>query len=124
MGKRLTKAPKIYFIDCGLVCYLTGINNKDVLMKGAMAGALFENYCIQETVKQIFNGHTNYRVYYIRAHNNLEVDLIIEKNTNGTRENNNKNNRPTLHNAFTFEIPNSFSNLLTNLNNPNITPPF
>ncbi|OGS22311.1 MAG: hypothetical protein A2252_05700 [Elusimicrobia bacterium RIFOXYA2_FULL_39_19] len=81
MGKRITKAPKIYFLDCGLVCYLTGIHNKDILMKGPLAGALFENFCIQETVKQLFAQKSSAKIYYTRTQNNLEIDLIIEKNT-------------------------------------------
>jgi len=79
LGKRITKAPKVYFLDCGLVCYLTGISNKDVLLKGPLAGALFENFCVQETVKQLLNRQIRQGLYYIRTHNNLEVDLIIEK---------------------------------------------
>jgi len=79
LGKRIVKSPKVYFLDCGLVCYLTGIHNKDVLMNGPLAGALFENYCIQETVKRIINTKMNIGLYYIRTHNNLEVDLLIEK---------------------------------------------
>jgi hypothetical protein len=79
LGKRVTKAPKIYFLDCGLVCYLTGIKDEDHLIKGPMAGALFENFCVQETVKLFFNKAANPRLFYLRTNNNLEIDLLIEK---------------------------------------------
>jgi predicted AAA+ superfamily ATPase len=79
LGKRIVKAPKVYFLDCGLVCYLTGIHNKEILMNGPLAGPLFENYCIQETVKQIINTKKSVGLYYIRTNNNLEVDLLVEK---------------------------------------------
>jgi len=79
LGKRVTKAPKLYFLDCGMVCYLTGIKDEDHLIKGPMAGALFENFCVQETVKLFFNNAANPRLFYLRTNNNLEVDLLIEK---------------------------------------------
>ncbi len=43
-----------------------------------MAGAIFENFCIQETIKAIFNYGKNVNVFYIRTHNGLEVDMLIE----------------------------------------------
>ncbi len=79
LGKRITKSPKIYFLDCGLVCYLTGLRDSEHLMKGPMAGALFENYCVQETLKLYFNCGRRPKLYYLRTNNNLEIDLIIER---------------------------------------------
>ncbi len=79
LGKRITKSPKIYFLDCGLVCYLTGLRDSDHLLKGPMAGALFENYCVQETLKLYFNNGRRPKLYYLRTNNNLEIDLIIER---------------------------------------------
>ena len=76
-GKRITKAPKVYFLDCGLVCYLTGIRGRAQLLHGPMAGALFETYCLQETIKMLFFHGVQPRLYYVRWHG-LEVDLLIE----------------------------------------------
>ena len=44
-----------------------------------MAGALFENFCVQETIKTIFNQGKTPKLYYIRTHNGLEIDMLIEK---------------------------------------------
>ncbi|MBI9082226.1 MAG: ATP-binding protein [Desulfobacterales bacterium] len=79
LGKRITKSPKIYFFDCGLVCYLTGLKDSNHLMQGPMAGALFENYCVQETLKIYFNNGRQPKLYFLRTNNNLEIDLIIER---------------------------------------------
>ena len=79
-GKRISKSPKVYFLDCGLVCYLTGIRDAKYLLNGPMAGALFENYVIQETIKSYLNQGKRPDIFYLRTHNNVEVDLIIEKN--------------------------------------------
>lgn len=80
LGKRITKSPKVYFSDIGLVCYLTGVKTKEHLFNGPLAGALFENFVIQETVKYFFNKGIQPNLYYLRTHNNIEIDLIIEKN--------------------------------------------
>lgn len=78
LGKRITKAPKLYFTDIGIVCYLTGIRDKAHLLQGPMAGALFENYCMQETVKVFFNQGRQPQLYFLRTSNDLEVDLLVE----------------------------------------------
>jgi predicted AAA+ superfamily ATPase len=80
LGKRITKNPKVYFLDLGLVCYLTGLKTEEHIFKGPMAGALFENFVIQETIKCFFNRGIRPRIFYLRTHNNVEVDLIIESN--------------------------------------------
>jgi predicted AAA+ superfamily ATPase len=78
LGKRITKMPKVYFLDTGLACHLSGIRDREQLLEGPMAGALFENYCLQETVKSFANRGEQPRISYLRTNNGLEVDLIIE----------------------------------------------
>ncbi len=79
LGKRIAKNPKVYFLDLGLVCYLVGLKDEEHLLKGPMAGAIFENYCIQETVKALFNLLLIPNIFYLRTHNGLEIDLLIER---------------------------------------------
>jgi len=78
LGKRITKMPKVYFLDTGLACHLVGVRDREQLLEGPMAGALFENYCLQETVKSFTNRGEQPRISYLRTNNGLEVDLIIE----------------------------------------------
>jgi len=79
LGKRVTKAPKAYFLDIGLVCYLTGIRDRTHLLQGPLSGPLFENFCIQETVKHYSNAGQRPPLYYLRTSNGLEADLLIER---------------------------------------------
>jgi len=51
-GKRVTKSPKIYFFDTGLVSYFTGIQSYELYDQGPLAGAIFENYIISEIYKK------------------------------------------------------------------------
>jgi predicted AAA+ superfamily ATPase len=78
-GKRITKRPKIYFLDVGLACYLAGINTEEHLMHGPMAGALFENFVIQEVAKRYINSGKRPELYYLRTRSGVEVDLLLER---------------------------------------------
>jgi predicted AAA+ superfamily ATPase len=53
--KRTVKTPKMYFFDTGLVSYLTKYSTPDILMNGAINGALFENYAVSEIIKSYYN---------------------------------------------------------------------
>ena len=81
-GKRLTKAPKIYFYDTGLVSYLTGIVTEELYEKGPMAGALFENYVVSEVLKKIKHEGSDHEIFYLRTSDKAEIDLIVDKKTN------------------------------------------
>ena len=61
------------------MCHLTGIKTKDHVMKGPLAGALFENFCVTETLKVSQAQADPLNMYYLRTNNNLEVNLILEK---------------------------------------------
>lgn len=77
---RIIKSPKIYFVDTGLVAFLTGWNTPEALANGAMAGSIFETYVISEIIKSYwYNGRTP-NVYYYRDKSGAEIDLIIEEN--------------------------------------------
>jgi predicted AAA+ superfamily ATPase len=78
LGKRIIKAPKIYFLDTGLACHLAGMRDREQIVVGPMAGALFENFCIQEVLKSFANRGEIPRISYLRTNNSLEVDLIID----------------------------------------------
>jgi predicted AAA+ superfamily ATPase len=77
-GKRVIKSPKIYFTDTGLVSYLVGLQNEDHLIKGPMAGSLFETACIMQFVKRFTALMDNCKLYFWRSISGFEVDLLIE----------------------------------------------
>ena len=92
---RAIKTPKIYFRDTGLAAYLTSWLTKETLENGAMNGAFFETFIINEIIKSYINAGKNYkkRIYYYRGKDKAkkkvdgqdifeenEIDLIIEEN--------------------------------------------
>ena len=76
--KRLVKTPKLYFYDTGLVCYLTKWSNAEVLERGAMNGAILENYVVSEISKSYLNSGMEPYMYYYRDKDAKEIDIIIE----------------------------------------------
>ena len=78
LGKRIVKRPKIYFYDTGLICYLTGIRDFELLDKGPLQGEIFENYVVAEILKAKFNYDRDLSIYYFRDNLGSEVDLIID----------------------------------------------
>lgn len=78
--KRVTKTPKLYFCDTGLVCYLTRWITSEVAESGAQAGALFENYVIMEILKSYYNAGERADVYFYRDSYGHEIDLIFFRN--------------------------------------------
>ncbi len=77
IGKRQIKTPKLYFIDTGLVCYLTGWRSAETASGGAMAGALLETYCVSEIIKSYRHRGQDPPIWYYRTKEKREVDLLI-----------------------------------------------
>ena len=77
-GKRLVKAPKLYFCDVGLAAWLLGIRDAATLETHAARGALFETYVITELLKQRFNAGQPRDLYFWRDSTGNEVDVLIE----------------------------------------------
>jgi uncharacterized protein len=51
LTNRVVKTPKVYFLDTGLVCYLTKWNTPEALENGAFSGAILETYVVSEILK-------------------------------------------------------------------------
>lgn len=76
--KRLTKTPKLYFIDTGLAAYLLGIESAEQLSRDKMRGNLFENFIVMEALKHRYNRGKESNLYFYRDSNQNEVDLILK----------------------------------------------
>lgn len=88
---RVIKTPKIYFRDTGLAAYLTNWTTTEQLRDGAMNGAFFETFVINEIIKSYVNAGRDYSkcLYYYRGKDKRriggepaekEIDFIIEEN--------------------------------------------
>jgi uncharacterized protein len=78
-GKRLVKAPKLYFLDTGLCAWLMGITSEVQLQTHYARGALFETWVLNEALKwRAARGETQ-PIYFWRDNIGNEVDLLIEQ---------------------------------------------
>lgn len=78
ISKRLTKTPKLYFYDSGLLCYLLGIEQPSQLDTHPLRGAVFENIAVTEMVKNRYNIAKEPNIYFYRENSGREVDIIEE----------------------------------------------
>lgn len=76
----LVKTSKVYFCDTGVVCSLLGIETPEQMLRDPLRGAIFENYCVIEAVKQRNNEALPENLYFYRNKYGIEIDLILEKN--------------------------------------------
>ena len=75
--RRLVKAPKLYFCDTGLACYLLDIESQEQLARDKMRGHLLENFVIMEALKHRFNTGHESNLFYYRDSNQNEIDLLM-----------------------------------------------
>ncbi len=76
--KRTIKTPKLYFFDTGLVACLTKYSSPEILINGAINGAILENYAVSEIRKSYINAGMDCLMHYYRDWDSKEVDIVIE----------------------------------------------
>ncbi len=76
-GKRLVKAPKLYFYDVGLACWLLGLRSAEQVVRDPLWGSLFENFIIMEAMKDRLNNGETAEMYFYRDSEGNEVDLLL-----------------------------------------------
>lgn len=77
-NRRLVKAPKLYFYDAGLVCWLLGIQTPQHLETHPLRGNVFETFVVAELVKSRLNNGERPDMYFWRDSNGNEVDVVVE----------------------------------------------
>ena len=75
----MVKTPKLYFLDTGLVSYLTEWSSPETLAAGAMAGPIFETYVFTELLKSYYHRLETPQVYYYRDKDGMEIDFVFLK---------------------------------------------
>ncbi len=75
-NKRITKSAKLYFYDTGLLCFLLKINDASSVKTSNYKGSLFENFVINEYLKQNYHNNLMHDFWFWRDAVGHEVDLI------------------------------------------------
>ena len=76
--KRLVKAPKLFFYDTGLVCWLLGIRDPGQLRTHPLRGAVFETWVAGEILKCRANRLTSGGLSFYRDRRGAEGNLVID----------------------------------------------
>ncbi|MCY4397928.1 MAG: ATP-binding protein [Gemmatimonadetes bacterium] len=77
LRKRQVKAPKLHFLDSGLVCHLLGIRSAEELRHHPLRGQIFESWVAAEIFKATAHRGEEPRLHHYRAAG-VEVDLVID----------------------------------------------
>ena len=74
LGKRLTKTPKLYVRDTGLLHYFLNIFDEEGVLGNPHLGNLFEGYVMQQIIPNL-----SYQTvpYFYRTHTGAELDLLL-----------------------------------------------
>lgn len=74
--KRLTKSPKVFIRDCGLLHALIDIVDEGTLVRHPVVGASFEGFVIEQIINML---GTEWQYSFYRTQHGAEIDLICER---------------------------------------------
>ena len=77
IGKRLVKAPKLYFADNGLLCHLLNAMDESSCMRSPALGHIWENLVFTEIIKTL-PVRPGRNLFFYRDQNGVEMDFLIE----------------------------------------------
>lgn len=77
--KRLSKVPKFYFFDLGVVRALTNQLNLPLTQSTSYFGEIFEHFIILQCKQMASYYHRDYRFSYLKTKDDAEIDLVIER---------------------------------------------
>jgi len=76
--KRLTKAPKIYFRDSGLLHFLLGLSQSATLTDQPWVGQSWESFVAEQIISTRRATGEIFQEYYFRTNDGLECDLLLD----------------------------------------------
>ncbi len=74
VGKRLSKRPKVYVRDSGLLHALLGIRDLNGLIGHPIIGASWEGFVLQQVIASVPSG---VQVHYYRTSGGAEIDIVL-----------------------------------------------
>ena len=79
VGKRLTKAPKLYLRDSGMLHHLLDIGDPDQLAAHPIRGASWEGFVLEDLLRREQLARPQSRFHFWRTAAGGEIDLLIER---------------------------------------------
>lgn len=78
LGNRYIKAPKVFLVDSGFLCYLLKVNLERALKDNAVMGQIVENFVVSELIKQATWNKSRPDIFHYRTSTGIEVDIVME----------------------------------------------
>ena len=79
VGKRLTKSPKVYLRDSGLLHHLLNISSAEELANHPSRGASWEGFVIEDLLRRERIAHPPTQAYFWRTAAGAEIDLVLDR---------------------------------------------
>lgn len=79
VGKRLTKSPKVYLRDSGLLHHLLNISTADELANHPSRGASWEGFVIEDILRRERVARPATQAFFWRTAAGAEVDLVLDR---------------------------------------------
>ena len=76
--KRLTKRPKVYWRDSGLLHALLNVSDERALLLQPWVGASWEGFVIEQALGELSSRGRNFSAYYFRTTDQYELDLVLD----------------------------------------------
>ncbi len=77
--KRLVRAPKLHFLDSGLLAALRGVGTEGIKLDRGQFGSLLECFVYSELAKQSASSPNRLYVSHYRDKDKVEVDFVLER---------------------------------------------
>ena len=79
VGKRLTKSPKLYLRDSGLLHHLLHIGSHEELADHPIRGASWEGFVIEDVLRRERVAHPSSQAWFWRTAAGAEIDLLLDR---------------------------------------------
>ena len=79
VGKRLTKAPKTYLRDTGLLHHLLNISTAEELADHPSRGASWEGFVIEDVLRRERLARESTQAFFWRTAVGAEIDLVLDR---------------------------------------------
>jgi len=79
VGKRLTKSPKVYLRDSGLLHHLLNISTQEELANHPSRGASWEGFVIEDILRRERVAHPASQPWFWRTAVGAEIDLLLDR---------------------------------------------
>ena len=76
--KRLTKSPRVYWRDSGLLHALLNVPDEHALLSQPWVGASWEGYIIEQVIGALNSMGRHFDAFYFRTSDQYEIDLVLD----------------------------------------------